>query len=146
MYKDRDEFDKAIRRFKLIIEHYQAALRQALGKSKAAFEKRIVDEFMPRWTSNPPRSFAQWGVEATPKIVKAELEHQAQKIFDSAIAFDDPKVKVLYKNVAPQNIRDDLFTKGLKKIMEKRHVPKVIIDFLFETGEAAPESGAFKGQ
>ena len=49
LYKDRDEFDKAIRRFKLIIEHYQAALRQALGKSKAAFEKRIVDEFMPRW-------------------------------------------------------------------------------------------------
>jgi hypothetical protein len=59
------------------------------------------------------------------------------------ISFDDPKVKVLYKNVAPENIRDSAFLEVLKNIMVKRRVPRPIIASLFESGQAAPETGAF---
>jgi hypothetical protein len=52
-------------------------------------------------------------------------------------------VKVLYKNVAPENIQDPKFVDVLKKHMIRMRVPKPIIDSLFEVGQAAPESGKF---
>ena len=67
----------------------------------------------------------------------------AQKIFENGISFDDPKVKVLCKNVAPENIRDSTFLDILKNIMVRRRVPQAIIASLFESGQAAPETGAF---
>jgi hypothetical protein len=47
--------------------------------------------------------------------------------------------------VAPENIRDERFLDELKRIMLKRRVPQAIIDTLFESGQAAPEAGAFLG-
>jgi hypothetical protein len=82
-------------------------------------------------------------MEATPEKIKAELKRLAQELFKSAIT--SPVVKILYKNVAPENIRDERFLDALKRIMLKRRVPQAIIDSLFESGQAAPETGAFVG-
>jgi hypothetical protein len=143
LYSDRDAFDKAISRFQSVIEKYQAALREKLSESRAAFEGRIVGEFAPKWEQNPPRHFSRWGIEPSPQNIKVELERFAQEIFTSGISFDEPKVKVLYKNVAPENIRDSAFLEVLKNIMVRRRVPQTIIASLFESGQAAPETGAF---
>jgi hypothetical protein len=146
LYSDRDAFDKAISRFQTVIEKYQAALRKKLSESRAAFESRIVGEFAPKWEQNPPRHFSRWGIEPTAESIKAELERFAQEILESGISFDEPKVKVLYKNVAPENIQDRAFLDVLKNIMIKRRVPPAIIASLFESGQAAPETGAFMGR
>ena len=143
LYSDRVAFDKAISRFQTVIEKYLAALRKKVSESRAAFETRIVGEFAPRWEQNRPRHFSRWGIEPTPQNIKAELDRIAQKIFESGISFDDPKVKVLYKNVAPENIQDPAFLEVLKNIMIRRRVPPAIIASLFESGQAAPETGAF---
>jgi hypothetical protein len=143
LYSDRDAFDKAISRFQTVIEKYQAALRKKLSESRATFESRIVGEFAPKWGQNPPRHFSRWDIEPTPQNIKAELERFAQEIFESGITFDEPKMKVLYKNVAPENIQDRAFLEVLKNIMIKRRVPPAIIASLFESGQAAPEIGAF---
>jgi hypothetical protein len=144
LYLDRDAFSKAVERFRLIVEKYQAALREKLVTSQADFEKRIVDEFFPRWERNPPEYFARWGSEPTPEKIRAELQRRAKEVFKEAVKFDVPVVKILYKNVAPENIRDRAFLDGLKSIMLKNWVPRDIIDSLFESGQAAPESGAFR--
>ena len=70
----------------------------------------------------------------------------AQEIFANAISFNPPVVKILYKNVAPENLRDGGFHDVLKTIMLKRRVPREIIDSLFESGQAAPETGRFRGR
>jgi hypothetical protein len=67
----------------------------------------------------------------------------AKEVFDNAVSFDAPVIKILYKNVAPENIQDPAFLEPLKHIMLKRRVPREIIDSLFQSGEAAPETGAF---
>jgi len=143
LYSDRDAFDKAIGRFQTVIEKYQAALRKKLSESRAAFEARIVGEFAPKWNKNPPRHFSRWGIEPTPPNIQVELKRFAQEIFESGISFDEPKVKVLYKNVAPENIQDGAFLEVLKNIMVRKRVPPAIIESLFESGQAAPETGAF---
>ena len=94
LYNDRDAFDKATSRFKSIVENYQKALREALVKKQSDFEKRIVDEFSPRWEKNPPEHFARWRIEATAENVRAELQKLAQELFNSAITFEPPVVKI----------------------------------------------------
>jgi hypothetical protein len=146
LYSDRDAFDKATFRFKSIVEKYQGVLRDTLVTKQSEFEKRIVDEFSRRWEQNPPKHFARWGIEATPEKIRVELQRLAQELFKSAITFDAPVVKILYKNVAPENIQDNKFLDALKGIMLKRRVPQAIIESLFESGQAAPETGAFLGR
>jgi hypothetical protein len=146
LYSDRDAFNKALERFKAIVQKYQYVLRDTLTQSRSEFEKRIVDEFSSRWEQNPPKYFERWEIDATPEKIKVELRQLAQQIFEKAISFDPPVVKILYKNVAPENLRDGTFLKVLKKIMLERRVPRETIDFLFESGQAAPETGAFLGR
>ncbi len=141
LYNDRDAFDKATSRFKSIVGKYQIALRDALVTKQSEFEKRIVDEFSRRWEQNPPKHSARWRIEVTSENIRAELQKLALELFNSAIQFDAPAVKILYKNVALENIRDKRLLDGLKRIMLKRRVPQAIVESLFESGQAAPESG-----
>lgn len=143
LYSDREAFDQAAERFRVIVEKYQAALSETLNQSQAEFEKRIVDEYAPRWEQNPPGYFKRWRIKPTPENIRLELERLAQEIFTKAISFDPPVVKMLYKNVAPENLRDSKFLDVLKTIMLSRRVPREIIDSLFESGQAAPETGTF---
>ena len=106
---DREAFDKAAERFRSIVEKYQAVLHDTLEKSKSKFKKRIVNEFSPRWKENPPEYFTRWGIKATPDKIKEELQRLAQKLFESAISFNTPVVKILYKGVSPENLRDRAF-------------------------------------
>jgi hypothetical protein len=146
LYNDRGSFDEATTRFRIIIEKYQSALQGKLSASKADFEKRIIDEFEPKWAAKPPALFKRWQMQVTADSIRTELQKLAHEIFEGAISFDDPKVKVLYKNVAPENIRDPTFLDVLKGHMIRRRVPRAIINTLFESGEAAPEAGAFVAQ
>lgn len=145
LWRDRDAFDTATKRFKLIVERYQDALRKALLAKQADFEKRIVEEFTEKWARRPPKHFARWAIEPTPENIKSELQRLARKIFETAVTFEAPVVKVLYKNVAPENVRDKSFLEPLKRIMVAKRVPTEIIDSLFESGQAAPETGSFRG-
>jgi hypothetical protein len=54
-------------------------------------------------------------------------------------------VKTLYKNIAPETVDDSKFLEPLKEIMVAKRVPQKIIDTLFESGQAAPEAGIFRG-
>jgi hypothetical protein len=143
LYSDRGAFDNATNRFRSIVEKYQAALRDALLAKRSEFETRIIDEFYGRWEQNPPRYFARWGIQPSREKIKIELQALAKEIFDKAITFEPPNVKILYKNVAPENVRDSSFLDALKSIMIKRRVPSEIIDSLFESGQAAPAAGSF---
>ena len=82
----------------------------------------------------------------TPIDIRIELERQAQVIFDKAISFETPKIRVLYKLIAPATTRDPAFLEPLEAIMAKKWVPKSIIETLFETGQTAPETGAFESR
>ena len=143
LYRDRERFDQAAERFRVIVEKYQTALKEALTKSQDEFEQRIVDEFSLRWKQNPPRYFRRWDIEPTHENICMALQKHAQEIFEGAISFNPPVVKILYKNVAPENLQDHGFLDALKTIMLKRRVPHSIVDSLFESGQAAPETGRF---
>jgi hypothetical protein len=146
LYTDRNAFDEATSKFKTIVEKYQGALRDTLVTKQSEFEKRIVGEFSGKWEQNPPKHFSRWGIQPTPEKIRAELQRLAHELFQTAVTFDAPVVKILYKNVSPENIRDNRFLEALKRIMLRKQVAQETIGSLFESGQVAPETGAFLGR
>jgi hypothetical protein len=142
--EDRDRFDKKVKRFETIVEAYHAALKDRFEEAREGFKKRLREEFTPRWKANPPARFLRWGYEKTEGKIRIEIDKLADKVFDEALVFDPPLVRVNYKGIAFENIMDADFVANLKAIMEKREVPTEILATLFETGVAAPASEAFR--
>lgn len=140
---DRREFDRATKRFELIVLAYQAALAERLETSRTDFEDRIVREFGPRWAAKPPERFVRWKTELTATNIEAELRRLAAAMFSEAVNFDPPTVRTLYKNVALETFETPQFIDALMATMKKRGAPNALIDSLFETGHAAPEKGSF---
>jgi hypothetical protein len=142
--EDRGKFDKKAKRFEAIVQSYHAALKEKFEEARKEFKERLREEFTPRWKANPPARFLRWGYENSEEKIRIEIDKLADKVFDEALVFDPPLVRVNYKGIAFENIMDADFVADLKAIMEKREVPIEILATLFETGEAAPASESFK--
>jgi hypothetical protein len=64
-------------------------------------------------------------------------------LVEKAVSFDEPRVRLVYKNIAPESVHDQDFLKRLKGIMESRDVPIAVIESLFASGDAAPATSGF---
>lgn len=137
--EDREKFDAAVQEFTVVVQDYHKAIRAALAAHQATFRGNFVAEFLPRWTASPPTYMSQWGRTPDEQSLKAELEVRADEVFENMMDFAPPSVRLVEKAVSPRNVEDPDFLEPLRRIMEKRRVPKNIISTLFETGGAAPE-------
>ena len=139
--EDRKDFDAAVQAFLTVVGRYHDKVRAALDSHRAAFQQSFVAEFLPRWTEAPPDYMTRWGNEPDEDSLKLELANRANEVFETMLAFEPPSVRLVEKNVSPSNVEDPRFLSRLRSIMERRRVPKAIIDSLFSSGEAAPEQG-----
>jgi hypothetical protein len=136
----REGFDEEIARYRHVVTAYQQAVIRKLEEVKGAFEQKLIDEYLPRWKENPPKTLARYIVEPTPVDIEHHLRGVTKRICAQAIQFAPPSVRVLY--VAPESVQDPAFLKPLQSIMERRGVPHTIIASLFTTGNAAPTAAA----
>jgi len=96
-------------------------------------------EFLPRWKAAPPACKTRWGNSPAEDNFRAELGNRADEVFSEMLNFDPPSVRLVEKNISPKNVEDLRFFDRLKAVMERRRVPKEIIDSLFTSGAAASE-------
>jgi hypothetical protein len=137
--EDRQAFDDAVKAFTTVVERYHAKVREALNKQRSTFRENFVAEFLPRWKAAPPAYMTRWGNSPGEDNLRAELGNRADEVFSEMLNFDPPSVRLVEKNISPKNVEDPRFIDRLKTIMERRRVPKEIIDSLFASGAAAPE-------
>jgi hypothetical protein len=140
---DREAFDAEIERFTKNLESYHKAILEALKGMETDFEERLVKEYLPRWREKPPAAFARYGLQPSPANLEQQLRRIAQELLRKAISLDPPRVRVVYKSIAPESVRDSEFLEPLKKIMERRGVPFAMINSLFTSGDAAPTKSGF---
>lgn len=107
---------------------------------RASFVKQLVKEFLPRWKRRPPKRFEMFGIEPTADTLRAELEDLATKIFDDTIDFDEPKVSIIPKNIAPESLRDGQFKALVESAFRKKKAPEALIRSLFAEFDAAPST------
>lgn len=139
--EDRKDFDSAVKTFLTVVERYHDKVRAALDTHRAAFQGSFVAEFLPKWKKSPPDYMTRWGNRPDDDSLRAELENRADEVFETMLAFEPPSVRLVEKNVSPANVEDPRFLSRLRAIMERRRVPKAIIDSLFFAADAAPEQG-----
>ena len=101
-----------------------------------------MGEYLPKWQQNPPPNFKRYGADPTPENLERQLRFLVEEVIRKAISFESPRVRIVYKNVAPESVRDHAFLEPLRKIMQRRGVPVSVIDSLFASGDAAPARGA----
>jgi hypothetical protein len=140
--KDRKSFDEEIEKFKRNLNKYYEAVVAKVEGVKENYENRLVVEYLPKWKQNPPSNFKRYGVDPTPENLKRQLRLIVEEVIRKAVSFEAPQVRVVYKNVAPESVRDPKFLQPLRKIMQHRGVPVCVIDSLFASGDAAPARGA----
>lgn len=139
--EDRKDFDAAVNSFLKVVKQYHEKVRAALDDHRASFRDSFVAEFLPRWKEAPPDYMTRWGNRPDEAGLRAELAIRADEVFETMLSFQPPSVRLVEKNVSPTNVEDPRFLSRLRTIMERRRVPKSIIDSLFASGEAAPEQG-----
>lgn len=137
--EDRQAFDEAVNAFTIVVESYHDKAREALSAHRKTFRDNFVAEFLPRWKAAPPDYMTRWGNRADENSLREELENRANEVFSEMLNFDPPSVRLVEKNISPRNVEDPQFIDRLKTSMERRRVPKDIIESLFATGGAAPE-------
>jgi hypothetical protein len=138
---DRQAFDSEIEQFKRNLKKYHDAVLAALAKVKTDFEETLVKGYLPKWKVNPPASFKRYGLLPTSENLEKQLRAVVDDLGRKAISFEEPRIRVIYKSVAPESVRDPEFIEPLKKIMQRRNVPVAIIESLFASGDAAPAKG-----
>jgi hypothetical protein len=138
--EDRAGFETAVTNFRETVEQYRAAVREKLLLKRATFITQFVSEFLPRWKKSPPEHLIRWG-NTSLESLKAELAASAEKVFEQMLDFEPPEVHLVEKSVSPKNVADPKFLEPLRTNMERRRVPQHIITTLFDSGDAAPESG-----
>lgn len=141
--RDREVFDKEIGRFTRNLDKYCQAARAAFKTIETAFADRLVNEFLPKWQQNPPRNFAEHGIEPTDDVMKQELNSIAHQLAQEAISFETPEVRIVYKSISPESVRQAEFLNPLLKGMRRRRVPIAVIESLFSAGDAAPPTTGF---
>ena len=81
----------------------------------------------------------RWGNKSDEDSLRTELGRRAKEVFSEMLKFDSPSLRLVEKNISPKDVEDPKFIGQLQSMMERRHVPKEIIDSLFASSGAAPE-------
>jgi hypothetical protein len=112
---DRGAFDVDVKRFTENLAAYHQAIIKALESVKANFEERLVKEYLPKWQTRPPANFARYGVPPTKSNLEQQLRELVRNLLQTNISFEPPRVRVIYKNIAPESVRDAGFLDPLQK-------------------------------
>jgi hypothetical protein len=135
---ERLSFNKEVGRFERNLAAYHVAVVAAVKKVGGKFEESVVDEFLPRWKAHPPDNLTRYIPEPTDEDIEQYIRPIAQRLFKGAVEFAPPYVRIVYKNISPESVRDPNFLEALKVRMRRRKVPEAFIWSLFATCDAAP--------
>lgn len=134
----REAFKSKVERFEHNLRAYHSAVLARIRETKSKLVDQLMQEYVPKWEKQPPPNFSRFGHRATKENLKAELLFLLQNMVETAIHFEAPRVHIVYKDIAPESVRDNDFINPLRKLMTKRKVPQGEINSLFATVEAAP--------
>lgn len=139
---DRENFKAKLNDFIALTKLYQEAVKADLERMRKAFCKQMVEEFFEHWQTNTPARLRHRDKTDDPSLI-ADIEAQAKSMFDGAIEMGPPELKVVYKDISIEDLRDAAMMETLKDLMEKARVPAATIAKLFSKDEAV---GAGKGR
>ncbi len=132
----RDEFDKRFKWFEARVAAFSIAVRQRLSNAIDESVKNLTEALLPGVLKNPPARLKKHMLSHTPTAddYRTALQAELAKAFNSGDRFFTPSVKVSFKDLTYETIKDPKFNALLKKAF-----PSLGQRTIFEEHDAAPE-------
>ncbi len=134
--RDKKRAVQQLDRLVEIIKAYHRTLQGKIEESRKGFRERFVAEFLDQWIRQPPAHLRMRG-DVSETSCKADLEHEADLLFERAVEFGDPHHTVLYKDVAIEDLADPDLMAELEQLMRRARVSEETLAKLFEVVDAA---------
>lgn len=136
----RKAFDDRVAWFTARVQAYSEGVREELG---AAIDKSIAnltDALLPGLLERPPARLMKHAVSATlsEKEMRHALHEELERAFDAADGFYQPQVKVVFKDLTYETIKDQTFRGKLKSAFPG--LGDQDVEALFDEHDAARES------
>ena len=133
--KDKDLFQAKLDELRALTEAFQTAMKNELKGHRDKFCDQMVKEFLDHWKASPPARLRNREKAEEPHLT-ADIKLQAERMFDIAIEMGAPEAKVIYKDIALEDLKDQDLMAKLKKLMLDAGVDEATVGKLFETGNA----------
>lgn len=133
--KDKDLFQTKLDELRELTKAFQTAMKDDLKGHRDKFCDRMVKEFLDHWKASPPARLRNRDKADEPHLT-ADIKLQAERMFDSAIEMGVPESKVVYKDIALEDLKDPDLMFKLKKLMLDAGVEDTTVEKLFETSDA----------
>ena len=142
--KDKDDFEHEVDRHRHLVKRYHKRLKDDIESAKPKFRERIVEEYKELWSTQMPSEVDPW---TTHQIHRSQhrksipfwqevLELEADKMFDRALQFDDPEVKLVYKDITVADLSDDRLMDRLVALLTKNKNNHQDLDKIVERWES----------
>lgn len=141
--RDKERAGEQLNRLVEIIKAYHLELKGQLDENRKAFRKQLVVEFLDLWKQQPPVRLEMRGL-VDEESCRADLELEADLLFDKAVEFDDPHHTIVYKDVAIEDLSDPVLMKELEQLMRNARVSEETLTKLFEVVDAAPATESMR--
>ena len=139
----RESFDKEVCLLRTNLRRYHEKIKGELQTRKSELVRQVVEEYVPIWKEAPPSLFSDHNTPATEENIRKQLEWTANNTIVQAVTIEPPKVSAIYKDISRESVQDrNGFLNPLRRAMESRRVPQVVIDSLFSTFDAAPSAAS----
>ena len=136
LHTNRAEFDKEVEALKTEVEQFRT---DALTKLKVAIEKNcsaIVARLLPEVKRNMPKRWtASLGPNPPSHLVERRLKEELERAFGDAGSYlEDIKIRLIYKNVTVEMMRDKDFATAAEKA-------RLYLEGMYEEYQAARTRG-----
>lgn len=134
--REKAQAEEQLKRLKQRIKSYHEALKKKVEENKRIFRSRLVAEFLEQWIFEPPARLRMRG-ETDCDSCRAELERQADELFDKAVVLGEADYDVVYKDIAIEDLEDPNRMQELRQLMHRTGIDADTLNRLFEVGDAA---------
>ncbi len=139
----RQRFVDRIKQFEELVNRFKEAVNAQIEEELKRSKVRLIEYLVPRVCENPPSSWRSTMLTSgklTPEEAAARLDACLSPDFSSADKVFAPEVKVTYKEVTYETIKDHGFLKAAHEAFRKVGAESTF-KTLFSEYDAAPEAG-----
>jgi hypothetical protein len=135
----RPAFDSRITWFTARVTAYSEGVKEKLKEAIEASIQNLTDALLPGLIEHPPERLLKRSLSEKPKreVLREALRLELTKAFGAGDGFYQPKIKVVYKDLTYETIKDQAFRDLLQKSFPG--LGDQGVEGLFEEHDAVPE-------
>lgn len=142
--EDKDDFEHEVDIHRHLVKRYHKCLKADIESAKLKFRERIVEEYKELWSTQIPSEVDSWGTHEIHRsqhrkskpFWQEALELEADKMFNRASQFDDPEVKIVYKDITVADLSDDRLMGRLVALLKRKKKKYQDLDNIVERWES----------